>query len=53
MFIYRALRKIVGPNKDEVTMDGRKLHNAQIKMNEISKACGKYGGEEEVHTAFW
>jgi hypothetical protein len=25
----------------------------QIKKNEMGRACGTYGGREEVHIGFW
>jgi len=61
VFQNRALRRIFGPKRDEVTGEWRKLHNVElndlllltqyfasnkIKKNEMGGACGTYGGGE-------
>ena len=57
VFENRVLRKIFGPERDEVTEEWRKLHyeelndlycspNVQIKKNEMDGVCSTYGGEE-------
>ena len=56
----RALRKIFGPKRDEVTSEWRKLHYDlsdlysspnQLEKNEMGGACSTYG--REAHTGFW
>jgi hypothetical protein len=60
MFENRVLRRIFGPNRNEVTGDWRKLHNEKpynfhysasiirmIKEDEMVRACSTNGGEEE------
>jgi hypothetical protein len=60
----RALRRISGPKKDEVTGEWRKLlhesfvictHSVlsgdQIERNEMGRAYDTFGGE--VYTGFW
>jgi hypothetical protein len=57
-----VLRRIFGPNRDEVTGGWRKLHNEelhnlysspsvirmnQVKEDEMGRACNTNGGEEE------
>jgi hypothetical protein len=55
VFENRVLRKIFGPERDEVTEEWRKLHyeelndlycspNVQIKKNEMDGASSTYGG---------
>ena len=60
MFENRALRRVFGPKRDEVTGEWRKLHNkelsdlypypilcgSKIEKNEMGGACGAYGGGE-------
>jgi hypothetical protein len=59
LFEKRALRRIFGPERDEVTGEWRKLHNEElndqysttniirvIKSNEMGDVCSMYGGEE-------
>jgi hypothetical protein len=62
VFKNRVLRRIFGPNRDEVTGEWRKLHNEelhnlysspdiirQVKANEVGGACGTHGrGEKSV-----
>jgi hypothetical protein len=58
----RVLRRILGPKRDEVTGEWRKLHNEQLHdlysspsiiriikamKDEIGGACSTNGGEEE------
>jgi hypothetical protein len=38
VFENRVLRRIFGPNRDDVTGDWRKLHNDQVKENEMGRA---------------
>jgi hypothetical protein len=65
VFENRVLRRIFGPKRDEVTGEWRKLHNEElndlycspnivwvIKKNEMSRACGMYGGEERCIQGF-
>jgi len=66
-FVNRALRKIFGPVRDEVTGKLRKLHNEEfndlnsslniiwvIKSRRIGGgACSSYGGRGKVHTGVW
>jgi hypothetical protein len=46
----RVRRKILGPKRDKVTEEWRKLHNEehylgdQIEKNEMGRACSTYGG---------
>ena len=60
------LRRIFGPKRDEVIGEWRKLHNEElndlysspnivrmIEKNEITGACGAYGGKGEACTGFW
>jgi hypothetical protein len=54
VFESRALRRVFGPKRDEVTGEWRKLHNEElntqycaggkIETNEMGRACGAYGG---------
>jgi hypothetical protein len=62
VFENRALRRIFGPKRDEVTAEWRNLHNEelhnlysspdiirQVKANEVAGACGMHGrGEKNV-----
>jgi hypothetical protein len=64
VFENRALRRIFGPKRDELTGECRKLHNdelhnlysypdiiRQVKANEVGGACGTHGRGE--CTRFW
>jgi hypothetical protein len=52
VFEKRVLRRIFGPNRDEVTGEWRKLHNEylndlyclgdQIENNNVGWACSRY-----------
>ena len=58
MFENRVLRKVIGPKREEVTGEWRKLHNEELNdlyslpnivrvvksKNEMGRACGAYGG---------
>ena len=61
MLENRALRRMFGPKRDEVTVEWRKLHEEElndlysspnivrlkkIEKNEMGWACSAYGGEE-------
>jgi hypothetical protein len=63
-----VLRKISGPERDELTGEWRRLHGeelhklyslpniisgGQIKKNEMGGACSAYGGRGEGHRGFW
>jgi hypothetical protein len=64
MFENRVLRRIFGPERDEVMGEWRKLHGGELhnlyasldiirqittKENEVGGACGKHGrGEKRV-----
>jgi hypothetical protein len=65
VFENRALRRIFGPKRDEVTRDWRKLHNEelhnlysspdiirQVKRNEVGGACGTHARGEKIVQAF-
>jgi hypothetical protein len=65
VFENRVLRRIFGPERDEVTGEWRKLHNEelrnlysspdiirQVKANEVGGACGTHGRGEKS-TRFW
>ena len=67
VFENRVFRRIFGPERDEVTREGRKLHNEelndlysslnivsvdQIKKNEIVGACSTHGGEKRCIWGF-
>jgi hypothetical protein len=56
VFENRVLRSIVGPKRDEVTGEWRKLHNEelsrlhscsddQIEKHELGRECSTYGEE--------
>jgi hypothetical protein len=57
VFENRVLKRILGPKRDKVTGEWRKLHseelndlyfspnNDQIEKNEMGGACSTYGGE--------
>jgi len=59
--MYRVLRRVFGPKRDEVTGEWRKLHNEElrdrysycaggkIEKNEMGGACGAYGEGRGVH----
>jgi hypothetical protein len=46
----RVLRRVFGPERDEVTGEWRKLHNEElndkIEKNRMGGECSAYGGEE-------
>jgi len=55
VFQNGALRKIFGPNRDEVTGEGRRLHDLYrsgniirviVSRKMVSGACGTHGEEE-------
>jgi hypothetical protein len=46
VFENRALRRIFGPRRDEVTGEWRNLHNEELR-DEMGKAYSTNGGEEE------
>jgi hypothetical protein len=61
VFENKVLRRIFGPNRDEVRREWRRLHNKELyalysssdrirviklKKNEIGAACGTYGKEQ-------
>ena len=63
----RGLRRIFGPERDEVTGGWRKLHNEelndlycspnnvggdQVEKNEMGGACSAYGGKERCIQGF-
>jgi hypothetical protein len=58
VFENRMLRRIFGPNRDEVTGGWRKLHNVelhnlysspnQVKGVEMGRACSTNGKEERI-----
>jgi hypothetical protein len=67
VFENRILRRIFGPEKDEITGKWRKLHNKElndlysslnivrlikIEKNEMSGACNTYGREERCIQGF-
>jgi PAS domain-containing protein len=67
VFENRALRRIFGPQRDEVTGEWRKLHIEELnylycspnifrvvqsRMNYISRACRTYGGKERFIQGF-
>jgi hypothetical protein len=67
VFENRVLRKIFGPNRDEVTAKWRKLHNEelrilssspnifradQFKENEVGRACVTHGRGEKSAQGF-
>jgi hypothetical protein len=60
VFGKRVLRKIFGPNRDEVTGEWWRLHNVQLqdclgnetKKNEIVEACGTYWDKRGSYR-FW
>jgi hypothetical protein len=57
VFENRLLRRICRPKRDGVTGEWRKLHNLhyspsiiriyKVEEDEVSRACGPNGGEEE------
>jgi hypothetical protein len=64
----RAFRILLGPERDEVRREWRKLHNEElyaqycspkivrgdkINKNEMGGACSAYGGIGEAYTGFW
>jgi len=57
LFEDLVLRRILGPKRDEVTREWRKLHNEdcsgdKIEKNEMGGACSIYGGEERCIQGF-
>jgi hypothetical protein len=56
-FENRVLKRIFGPNRDEVMGDWRKLHNDelhntynnQVKENDISRACSTNGEKRNAY----
>jgi hypothetical protein len=65
VFENRVLRRIVGPKRDEVTGERRKLHSEelhnlysspdiirQVKANEVGGTCGMHGREKSVLQGF-
>jgi hypothetical protein len=65
VFENRVLRIILGPKRDEVTGEWRKLHNEklhnmysypdiirQVKENEVGWACGTHGRAEKSVQGF-
>jgi len=66
VFENRVLRRIFGPEKDEITRLWRKVHNGELNIlyspnvvqvikieNEIGGARSTYGGRGEAYTRFW
>jgi hypothetical protein len=57
VFENRALRRVFGSKRDEVTGEWKKLHNKElndiycgkIEKNEMGGACGTYGEKRGVH----
>jgi hypothetical protein len=55
VFENRALKRILGPKRDEVAAVWRKLHNYlgdQIEKNEMGGTCSTYGKEEMCTQGF-
>jgi hypothetical protein len=68
VFENRVLRRIIGPKREEVTGEWRKLHNenfiicthpqislgksSQVKANEVGAACGTHGRGEKSLQGF-
>jgi hypothetical protein len=67
VFENRVLRRILGPKRDEVTAEWRRLHNKelyasllltkyhsgdQVKQTEMGRTCGTYGGEKRCIQGF-
>ena len=46
VFRNRVLKKTLGPERDEVTGEGRKWHEELHDQNWISWVCGIYEGKE-------
>jgi hypothetical protein len=60
VFVNRVMRRIFGPQRDDVTGEWRRLYQGalgsvllnkyhsreQVKNTEIGRTCGTYGGEE-------
>jgi hypothetical protein len=67
VFAYRVLRRIFGPQRDEVTEEWRKLHNEELNYlysspnivrlikSRIMRWAGHVSlmGKAEVYTGFW
>jgi hypothetical protein len=49
VFENRVLRRIFGPKRDEVTGGWRKLHNDQVKEDEIGGACSTNGEKRNAY----
>ena len=63
VFENRVLRRIFGPNRDEVTVEWRKLHNEKLNdlysspnnhtgNHDMGGACSTYGGGERCKQGF-
>jgi len=67
VFENRVLRRILGPKREEVTREWKKLHNKElndlyyapqcfagdkIQKNAMGRACSAYGGEERCIQGF-
>jgi hypothetical protein len=57
VFENRVLRRIFRPKRDEVTGEWRKLHNEELREEEVEedemgRSCNTNGGEEEQHIAY-
>jgi len=62
VFENRVLRRIFGPNRDEVTRECGKLHNEELndlysspsnyRKNGMGGACRAYGREERLMQGF-
>jgi hypothetical protein len=59
---YQVLRRIFGPNRDDVTGEWRKLHNEElhilysspniIRQTEVGETCGTHGRGEKCVQGF-
>jgi hypothetical protein len=66
VFENRVLRRIFGPKRNEITGDGRRLHNEELyelsfspniireikSIRQMGRTCGTYGGEERCIQGF-